>query len=107
MRISDWSSDVCSSDLGRRRGVAAFRLAARGRQHGAGQRQRQKGFPAKPFFHEYAPVTVARPTASPLHRARIDRKSVVSGKGVSVRVDLGCRRMIKKKKEHIASNNSI
>src|SRR3546814_15426883 len=28
----------------------------------------------------------------------IDRKSVVEGKSVSVRVDLGCRRIIKKKK---------
>src|SRR3546814_17049033 len=30
----------------------------------------------------------------------LDRKSVVSGKSVSVRVDLGCRRFIKKKKEN-------
>src|SRR3546814_15680644 len=30
-----------------------------------------------------------------------DRKSVVSGKSVSVRVDLGCRRIIKKKKQNI------
>src|SRR3546814_18570735 len=29
-----------------------------------------------------------------------DRKSVVEGKGVAVRVDLGGRRIIKKKKEH-------
>src|SRR3546814_19956143 len=32
---------------------------------------------------------------------RLDRKSVVSGKSVSVRVDLGGRRFIKKKKESI------
>src|SRR3546814_13402057 len=32
--------------------------------------------------------------------ARPDRKSVVSGKSVSVRVDLGGRRIIKKKKKH-------
>src|SRR3546814_19039047 len=32
---------------------------------------------------------------------KIDRKSVVSGKSVSVRVDLGGRRRIKKKKERI------
>src|SRR3546814_17449311 len=30
---------------------------------------------------------------------RADRKSVVWGKSVSVRVDLGCRRIIKKKKD--------
>src|SRR3546814_20280158 len=32
------------------------------------------------------------------HRQRVDRKSVVSGKSVSVRVDPGGRRIIKKKK---------
>src|SRR3546814_11296985 len=33
-----------------------------------------------------------------LNPERIDRKSAVSGTSVSVRVDLGCRRIIKKKK---------
>src|SRR3546814_18797659 len=33
--------------------------------------------------------------------ARLDRKSVVEGKSVSVRVVLGCRRIIKKKKKKI------
>src|SRR3546814_18689213 len=77
MRISDWSSDVCSSDLsaaGRTRceGLApaqrgrraALRLSCRGRgwrRGGAGE----------------------------------DRKNVVAGKCVSVRVDLGGRRSIK------------
>src|SRR3546814_11956506 len=37
--------------------------------------------------------------------ARIDRKSVVSGKSVSVRVDLGGRRIIKKKKTNNNDNN--
>src|SRR3546814_21024367 len=32
--------------------------------------------------------------------ARLDRKSVGEGKGVSVRVDLGGRRILKKKKKH-------
>src|SRR3546814_18138041 len=31
----------------------------------------------------------------------LDRKSVVSGKSVSVRVDLGGRRLIKTKKQHV------
>src|SRR3546814_19870763 len=80
MRISDWSSDVCSSDLlylalcskliqrvgevAGRNAVSLWRIVAlRPRWRGAG-----------------------------------DRKSVVSGKSVSVRVDLGGRRIIKKKK---------
>src|SRR3546814_12141687 len=48
------------------------------------------------------PVVVSLPQAAgPLHRdgAR-DRKSVVQGKSVSVRVDLGGRRIIKKTKKH-------
>src|SRR3546814_17509210 len=36
---------------------------------------------------------------------RGDRKSVVEGKGVSVRVDLGGRLIIKKKKNYIKQNN--
>src|SRR3546814_15113962 len=38
------------------------------------------------------------PLAGEGYRARSDRKSVVSGKSVSVRVDLGGRRCIKKQK---------
>src|SRR3546814_14601166 len=34
-----------------------------------------------------------------------DRKSVVEGKGVSVRVDPGCRRNIKQKNNHITKKN--
>src|SRR3546814_16405593 len=37
-------------------------------------------------------------------RRRRDRKSVVSGKNVSVRVDLGGRRLIKKKKMYIEND---
>src|SRR3546814_16675774 len=99
MRISDWSSDVCSSDLriasyglkvgsfvapiwdgagggsamgsveDRKRFVSQVRKAA-----AIGQQMRELGI---------------RPTG--------DRKSVVEGKSGSVRVDLGGRRIIKKK----------
>src|SRR3546814_17838875 len=85
MRISDWSSDVCSSDLGRGDRVPAagrrdrHRAGARPAQAGAGQGQGRGG----------------------KDRAQADRKSVVSGKSVSVRVDLGGRRIIKKKKDNI------
>src|SRR3546814_18194748 len=42
-----------------------------------------------------------RPSAVSRHKISVDpdRKSVVSGKSVSVRVDLGGRRLIKKKKK--------
>src|SRR3546814_14025959 len=43
------------------------------------------------------PLADAMPLESDRAAARADRKSVVLGKGVSVRVDLGGRRIIKKK----------
>src|SRR3546814_12559167 len=76
LRSSDWSSDVCSSDL-------------------VGQRQEL----ARVRYH------LCR-RAAPLCRiaerlcAAVDRKSVVQGKSVSVRVDLGGRRLIKKKNQN-------
>src|SRR3546814_13176052 len=92
MRISDWSSDVCSSDLPPIIG-AAMRL----------------------MTSEPAPVPIrignspARMTATVIALGRTrskapsrmasstDRKSVVEGKSGSVRVDIGGRRSIKKK----------
>src|SRR3546814_11654797 len=38
---------------------------------------------------------------------RLDRKRVVSGKSVSVRVDLGGRRIIKKKKKDVLRKNTL
>src|SRR3546814_8329015 len=76
MRISDWSSDVCSSDL------PAARLAGhqqRPDRLGAGRTAGLAG-------QQAVDSAVAEPP---------DRKSVVSGKRVSVRVDLGGRRIMK------------
>src|SRR3546814_16577046 len=94
MRISDWSSDVCSSDLGphipdisdnldnvgttsymSREGVIA--MVAQARNADAGVRR-----------------LVASEVTEVLGR---DRKSVVWGKSVSVRVDLGGRHIINNK----------
>src|SRR3546814_17553794 len=91
LRISDWSSDVCSSDLTHR-----HRLADRGRPGdgacaGAFARHRANG--------ERWQWIACRPAlAVPADRRQGDRKSVVQGKRVSVRVDFGGRRIIKKKK---------
>src|SRR3546814_18532157 len=98
MRISDWSSDVCSSDLviG---GWLPSMLAAVS-ENSAILLDRNvvteivsrfdsgetKGRPAD-FIDKLAGMDVS-----------IDRKSVVSGKSVSVRVDLGGRLIIKKKR---------
>src|SRR3546814_13444902 len=129
MRISDWSSDVCSSDLRRRpsaapftgprrreqaadrRGVATVRQArlsiwpARGlrlilipQQRGEGaHRFRLVAVPHRARDREkIRPRLDQRPGVRGRDPAE-DRKSVVWGKSVSVRVDLGGRRIIKKK----------
>src|SRR3546814_17496849 len=77
MRIRDWSSDVCSSDLGRRavggqRQCMCLHLL---------QRRRQKV------------GAVVRGAIAGVERLG-DRQSVEKGKSVSVRVDLGGRRNI-------------
>src|SRR3546814_10970530 len=88
MRISDWSSDVCSSDLRNARRVLAdqSRSAASRRASSIG----------------VAVPTKARtsPTRSAESAEKRDRKSVVEGKSVSVRVDLGGRRIIKKQNKN-------
>src|SRR3546814_14455950 len=100
MRIRDWSSDVCSSDL---RLDRAHRQPvpdhlARDRLGALGPDQRAR------MAHRKAAVTdqILHPArqVAPAHQIRhmADRKSVVAGKSVSVRLDLGGRRSLKKKK---------
>src|SRR3546814_19712210 len=141
MRISDWSSDVCSSDLN----ACLFPLR-KGKRFDLRERQIRKRFlcavpnaiQIMPIEHHLQNIIVndfdpafmvigkdrytpfARPwdeppcehacpyggenQASPkcVHELRPcnleDRKSVVSGQSVSVRLDLGGRRILKKKK---------
>src|SRR3546814_12444792 len=117
MRVSDWSSDVCSSDL-----VDLGAVDDRDR-HGAfdlGTLQARTGDldavegggVGRGFLvlvlgecdscageggagREREQDRITEPVGLPDQ----DRKSVVSGKRVSVRVDLGGRRIIKKKKK--------
>src|SRR3546814_4836883 len=77
IRISDWSSVVCSSDLP----VHPAALQQSDHQLHQSVSKPGDGFPA----HSAHSATDG-----------VDRKSVVSGKSVSVRVDLGGRRIIKK-----------
>src|SRR3546814_13385237 len=106
MRISDWSSDVCSSDLKTPCALADdlvdFRLrnAAEIARNNV-VRMREAGFRVRIVRrpHDVAAARfVAQQDADAVVDER-DRKSVVEGKSVSVRVDLGCRRIIKKKKK--------
>src|SRR3546814_20356738 len=108
MRISDWSSDVCSSDLAagtvpfyRQRfaeagvdpaaavtwgSIARLPILKRSDLQGAGEAIKTTALP-KSHGRRHDIETSG------------DRKSVVEGKSVSVRVDLGGRRIIKKKKK--------
>src|SRR3546814_13690371 len=109
MRISDWSSDVCSSDLN---AAALFRSSRspyanslgslrrslprrRGRRPRSNWNRRNKrGRIFRAPHPQYDPS------------CQTDRKSVVEGKSVSVRVDLGGRRIIKKKKTKTYTNQT-
>src|SRR3546814_18080646 len=105
MRISDWSSDVCSSDLYMRVPDIAAQLDA---LRGEACRPAARGMRLVVEIAQVEGQRVALDTGIfqidrpvPLGR-HADRKRVVSGKSVAVRVDLGGRRNIKKQKH---SNN--
>src|SRR3546814_15744238 len=101
MRISDWSSDVCSSDLVR---------LLKPRRPGDGQAAGTRTSYLNQRLRIDADIVRRRAGGIDDRLRRLqalrdggliseeDRKSVVSGKSVSVRVDLGGRRHIKKKK---------
>src|SRR3546814_18319996 len=91
MRISDWSSDVCSSDLVRFRPLAEHVDRA-----GPGEVAVLRG-DADPQRVVTVGLQVDVERAAHVVLPAGDRKSVVSGKSVSVRVDLGGRRIIQQK----------
>src|SRR3546814_12997665 len=105
MRISDWSSDVCSSDLfGAPRFEQADREVRRRAAEQVGQHHdaaalidlaNRVGDFLAAHFHIVVGADAHRPDG-----ALRDRKSVVSVKSVSVRVDIGGRSIIKKKTPH-------
>src|SRR3546814_11593286 len=114
MRISDWSSDVCSSDLGASTdGLAA--IAAIGTVADLAPMTGESRAIVRLGLDELARTDHAglrallrrscerpgQPTARSLGFG--DRKSVVAGKGVSVRVYLGGARTIKKKTQQSKS----
>src|SRR3546814_11773577 len=111
MRISDWSSDVCSSDF-----TGDYRIAVRWDLSGlpAGARAATTyadgdfTLPAGPIARLDRTLFMAGVINEAPHEERggfKDRKSVVSGKSVSVRVGLGGRRIIKKKKHKQTKRN--
>src|SRR3546814_18308584 len=103
MRISDWSSDVCSSDL---RLLLVPDVITRRHHVGAGGVELGADFLGDAeaaggvlaIDHGEIERKLAAQPRQMLHHhlaARPARKSVVEGKSVSVRVDLGGHRRIK------------
>src|SRR3546814_19056660 len=97
MRISDWSSDVCSSDLGKREAI----LEIWDRQAADNRINVRMNAEVKSIAGARGDFTVTLGDGSVM-KAEKDRKSVVEGKSVSVRVDLGGRRIIKKKNKQLS-----
>src|SRR3546814_13811137 len=113
MRISDWSSDVCSSDLTKQQsfngGVAdpdhePSRINSRIRQIlGRFDQVSYVGYPATPFANIFIPPDAA--TGNDFQDLfPLDRKSVVSGKSLSVLVVLVVLRCLNKKYNKNKSN---
>src|SRR3546814_13963848 len=99
MRISDWSSDVCSSDLApgggmQKTGGAGFELRPPARARRSQWIMARHGLDRLPARR--GPGQPARAASG--SAAWRERKSVVVGKSVSVGVDPGGRRLLKKKK---------
>src|SRR3546814_14526360 len=97
MRISDWSSDVCSSDL------KPIRIGKRDMAVAACEAMGWAVPDSVVWFVQRVEaakqrVLKARELKNEVEERKEDRKSVVSGKSVSVRVDLGGRRIITTKK---------
>src|SRR3546814_13680018 len=131
MRISDWSSDVCSSDLlWSRAGPAgdaarppplppvaprAAQLRSAGDDPRLGEqrrlvvegpaRDRHRPLQLRLLIGFGAAHHLGRLRREPRHRR--DRKLVVEGKSVSVRVDLGGSRIIKQTKHKNYNNTHI
>src|SRR3546814_13780224 len=115
MRISDWSSDVCSSDLHADQQPGS--CAGEPERRDDSQRDREVNHASAYTGAGFAEIGACRPTRCPsggaaflaaqrpldgqrtvlADRAGRDRKSVGWGKRVSVRVDSGGRRIIHNK----------
>src|SRR3546814_13887843 len=97
MRISDWSSVVCSSDPvgldAHEMAIAEEFVAAADRQLVAQQRLGRHDDQRLAEIAQHLPTQ----DVELLGRRRENRKSVGEGKSVSVRVDFGGPRTIKKK----------
>src|SRR3546814_15155415 len=111
MRSSDWSSDVCSSDRrvvnrrdlllnGKALGITSLIVWVKG-SNTPRQYIVRVQLPKDPLKASVPDPELRNAVVDPGRgvEGKLDGKSVVEGKSVSVRVDLGGRSIIKKKKQ--------
>src|SRR3546814_15815131 len=110
MRISDWSSDVCSSDLGEvgidpaeKGPPPKSALKAQAKAHSKQIRKARRGERRGRTAESKPTDFVGKP--KPKAKAKPDRKSVASGQSGYVRVDIGGRRDTKKKKSKLSTTD--
>src|SRR3546814_19733415 len=97
MRISDWSSDVCSSDL------ASFEDALAKAAQAIAAVKQSAGPGAVAVLG--SPMATNEEAFVLAGLARADRKRVVEGKSLSVRVEFGGSRIINKKTSRCMSTH--
>src|SRR3546814_16302908 len=101
MRISDWSSDVCSSDLALHENPSPRAVSlAFSASLGSDDIHVSRPLMASTAWRQLSGLRLQN-SSTPWKSSSMvptgDRKSVVEGKSVSVRVNLGGRRIVKKK----------
>src|SRR3546814_16267960 len=101
MRISDWSSDVCSSDLNPDASSYPMLMRSMKAMIAAMPQLRRHALNGAMTF---GALMLFWGTYAGHVQQSLDRKSVVSGKSVSVLVDHGGSRIIKKKKRYTYIN---
>src|SRR3546814_17726217 len=98
MRISDWSSDVCSSDLIGINDLSKSKDGDSKELRGVAKIEHDRNEILLRKYAAYARTVMnSEKIGISADKQSRDRKSVVEGKSVSVGVDLGGRRFIKKK----------
>src|SRR3546814_16623338 len=103
LRISDWSSDVCSSGLRDSRDISSNRPPMP--TLGARSANKSNDEPTT-TANNIKMNTPRRGSVAKVCTDVKDRKSVVKGKRVSVRGDLGGRRIIKKSKTTVSKKKN-
>src|SRR3546814_15642828 len=102
MRISDWSSDVCSSDLSAMiagepsRDASSTRISSKSPKSCASTDSIASASQRAPLC-----TGITIDTRGGAVESSVDRKSVGEGKSGTVSVDLGGRGILKKKKKQI------